>query len=138
MKILLINQAFYPDVVSTGQHLTDLAVDLKRRGHEVTVIAGRHGYDDPTRVFPSSENYQGIRIRRLRYSSFGKKTKWARAVDFATFHLSLIARLTVTPRQDVVVGLTSPPLVAAVACAFCVIKGGRFVYWVMDLNPDEA
>ena len=47
MKILILNQAFYPDVVSTAQHAADLAVKLVEQGHEVTVIASRHGYDDP-------------------------------------------------------------------------------------------
>ena len=39
MKFLLLNQTFYPDVVSTAQHLADLAVGLVERGHEVTVVA---------------------------------------------------------------------------------------------------
>ena len=34
--------------------------------------------------------------------------------------------------------LTSPPLIAFVAGLFVRIKGGRFLYWIMDLNPDEA
>ncbi|HTL70098.1 MAG TPA: glycosyltransferase family 4 protein, partial [Candidatus Eisenbacteria bacterium] len=124
--------------MATGQHLTDLAAELAGRGHDVTVIAGDHGYDDPARKFPSREDYRGVKIRRIAYSSFGKKSKWARAADFASFHLGLFLRLAVTPSQDVVVGLTSPPLVAAVGAAFCRLKGGRFVYWVMDMNPEEA
>ena len=43
MKILLLNQCFYPDVVSTAQHLSDLAFDLSSQGHRVTVIASRRG-----------------------------------------------------------------------------------------------
>jgi hypothetical protein len=35
MRITLINQAFHPDVVSSGQHLADLALHLAGRGHEV-------------------------------------------------------------------------------------------------------
>jgi hypothetical protein len=45
MKILILNQAFYPDVVSTAQHATDLALALTDAGHEVTVICGRRAYD---------------------------------------------------------------------------------------------
>jgi hypothetical protein len=41
-------------------------------------------------------------------------------------------------RYDVVIGLTSPPLVSWIGAWFARIKGGRFVFWVMDLNPDEA
>jgi len=42
------------------------------------------------------------------------------------------------PRFDVVVALTSPPLVSFLGSLFVRIKGGKFFFWVMDLNPDEA
>jgi colanic acid biosynthesis glycosyl transferase WcaI len=41
-------------------------------------------------------------------------------------------------RFDVVVALTSPPLISFLAALFVKLKGGRFCFWVMDLNPDEA
>lgn len=43
MNVLLLNQCFYPDVMATAQHLTDLAVGLARKGHEVTVVASDIG-----------------------------------------------------------------------------------------------
>jgi hypothetical protein len=42
------------------------------------------------------------------------------------------------PRFDVVVALTTPPLISLLGALFIKLKGGRFVFWVMDLNPDEA
>jgi hypothetical protein len=47
-------------------------------------------------------------------------------------------RLLTLRRFDVVVALTSPPLISFLAALFVAIKGGRFCFWVMDLNPDEA
>src|SRR5258708_23184753 len=41
-------------------------------------------------------------------------------------------------RQDAVVVLTSPPLISWLAAWFTRLKGGRMIFWVMDLNPDEA
>ena len=38
MKVLLLSQVFYPDVVSVAQHLADLGVSLSETGHEVTVL----------------------------------------------------------------------------------------------------
>jgi len=55
LKFLLLNQCFYPDVVATAQHLTDLATELSARGHEVTVVASDRGYDDPSIRFPRRE-----------------------------------------------------------------------------------
>src|SRR5690349_16269083 len=112
MKITLLNQCFYPDVVATGQQLTDLAVALAERGHEVTVITSRRGYDDPQLRFKKRERWNGIDIVRLPSSALGKTARWRRAVDFGNLLIAYALRLAVTPRQDVVMALTSPPLIA--------------------------
>lgn len=138
MRILLINQCFHPDVVSTAQHLTDLALNLVDRGHQVTVIAGRRGYDDPNMRFAASEYWKGIRIIRIGSLGLGKTAKWRRALNFGSFMLACALRLTFMPEFDVVVGLTSPPLISVLASLFVRLKGGQFFFWVMDLNPDEA
>lgn len=138
MRIVLINQAFYPDVVSSGQHLADLAVALAQKGHEVTVITSRRAYDNPAKLFPKSETWRGVNIRRVFNTGFGKRAKWRRAMDFLTFLISCCGRLCVTGRPDVVVALTSPPLVSVIAAAFARLHGAKFCYWIMDLNPDEA
>jgi glycosyltransferase involved in cell wall biosynthesis len=138
MKVLLLNQCFYPDVVSTAQHLTDLAVGLSEAGHEVTVLASRRGYDDPERRFPARENWRGIDVIRLPTLGLGKRAKWRRAADFASFLAFCFARLAFLPRQDLTVALTSPPLISFFGALFARLRGGRFCFWVMDLNPDEA
>lgn len=138
MKVLFLNQCFYPDVASTAQHLTDLAVDLANSGHEVTVIASDRGYDDGANRFPRRETWKGIRILRIPSLVLGKSSRWRRAVNFASFLIVCAARLLLLPRFDVVVALTSPPLISVLGSLFVRLKGGRFVFWVMDLNPDEA
>ncbi len=138
MRILLINQAFYPDVVATAQYLTALAEALAERGHEVRVLASRRAYDDPSQRFAKRERYGGIQIERVGGTGLGKSAKWRRAVDFATFLVRAGMRVLTTRRMDRVVALTSPPLVAALAALRCRLRGERFVYWVMDMNPDEA
>ena len=138
MKFLLLNQAFYPDVVSTGQHLTDLALGLIARGHEVTVVTSRRAYDNPQKMFPAHEIWCGIRIIRVSSTGLGKGAKWKRAVDFGTFTAFCLLRMLRLPRHDVVVALTSPPLIAFFGAWLARIRRGKFVYWVMDFNPDQA
>jgi colanic acid biosynthesis glycosyl transferase WcaI len=138
MRILLLNQAFYPDVVATAQYLTSLAEALAGRGHQVRVLASRRAYDDPARRFARRERYAGIEIERVGGTGFGKDAKWRRALDFASFLLRAALRVLTTRRVDCVVALTSPPLVAALAALRCRMTGERLVYWVMDMNPDEA
>lgn len=138
MKILLLNQAFYPDVVSTAQHAADLSVRLVAAGHNVHVIAGSRAYDEPGRLFPRREVWSGVHIRRIPTLGLGKGSRWRRALDFAFFLCCAALQLIRSPRFDVVIAMTSPPLVAFIASLFVRWKGGRLVYWVMDLNPDEA
>ncbi|HEY3028286.1 MAG TPA: glycosyltransferase family 4 protein [Pyrinomonadaceae bacterium] len=138
MKILLLNQCFRPDVVSTAQYLTDLATALTERGHSVTVVAGRRGYDNPDLRFSKRETWNSIRIIRLSTLGLGKKGRLHRALDFASFFVSCVMRLALLPRFDVVIALTSPPLISWLGAMFVRIKGGRLLFWVMDLNPDEA
>jgi colanic acid biosynthesis glycosyl transferase WcaI len=138
LKILLLNQAFYPDVVSTAQHLGELAAALAEKGHEVTVVTGRRAYDDPDKLFSARETWRGVRIIRIASTRFGKKAKWRRAVDFASFIVNGCARLACLPRHDVVMALTTPPLISFIGAWRAKLWRARFCYWVMDLNPDEA
>jgi len=138
LRFLLLNQCFYPDVVATAQHLTDLAKELSLRGHEVTVVTSDRGYDDPTKSFPRYESWNNIQIYRVPSLSFGKETKLQRALNFGSFLITCALRLFTLRRFNVVVGLTSPPLISFLASLFVAMKGGRFCFWVMDLNPDEA
>lgn len=138
MKVLLLNQCFYPDVAATAQHLTDLAVELAAGGHEVTVIASDRGYANPAIRFPRRETWKGIKIIRIPAVALGKSSKLRRALNFATFLFVCALRLLWLPRFDVVVALTSPPLISVLGSLFVSLKGGRLILWVMDLNPDEA
>ena len=138
MKILLLNQTFYPDVAATAQYLKDLALGLAAEGHQVSVISSRRAYDDPEKRFARFEMWEGIEIHRVPSTGFGKAAKWRRAVDFASFIVTCTLKLLTTPRYDAVVALTSPPLISFLGAMVSKIRGARFYYWVMDLNPDEA
>lgn len=138
MRVLLLNQTFYPDVVATAQVLSDFAVGLVERGHHVTAIASQRAYDNPAQRFPARETWRGVEIQRLPSAGFGKASLWRRAADFGFFSAVTTLRLLTLPRYDAVVALTSPPLVSYLAAWFCRLRGAKLYYWVMDMNPDEA
>jgi len=138
LKILLLNQAFYPDVVSTAQHATDLAVSLVENGHRVTVVCSRKAYDNPEDRYSKKEFWRGVQIRRISSFGFGKGTKWRRAADFGSYLANCIVHLMALQQFDLVVAMTSPPLISWLGALFVRVKGGKFAFWVMDLNPDEA
>jgi colanic acid biosynthesis glycosyl transferase WcaI len=138
MRILLLNQCFYPDHVATAQYLTELGLGLVAQGHEVTVVASSRGYDDPSRRFPVQEEWCGIHVHRIWTPGLGKTSWLRRFVDFAVFWLNAARILLMLPRQDVTICLTSPPLISTLGTATAAVKGGKVIPWIMDLNPDEA
>jgi len=138
MKVLLLNQTFYPDVVATAQQLSTLALAIKKSGHQVTVLTSRRAYDSPEKLFPKTDNWQGIQIHRILGTGFGKGAKWKRALDFATFIMVCCVRMVFLPKQQAIIALTSPPLISVIGAIMARIWGARFIYWVMDFNPDEA
>jgi hypothetical protein len=138
LKVLILNQAFYPDVVSTAQHSSELAEALSRRGHQVTALSSTRCYDNPSVRYSRRETWAGVNIRRIWSSGFGKKARWRRATDFATFLANCVWNLLWLERHDVVIALTSPPLISYLAALLTRVRGGRLVFWVMDMNPDQA
>ncbi len=138
MKILLVTQVFYPDTVSVSQHLTDLARKLVEDGHEVTVYTSCYPYEEKTHRYTKSDVFQGVKIERLRQSSFGKGITLTRLLDFLTFYFTISIKLLFVKRMeyDVIIGTTVPPLLSLVGVLVSKLKGIRFLYWVMDLQPE--
>ncbi len=138
LKILLLNQCFYPDHVSTAQHLTDLALGLAAAGHSVTVVASSRGYDNPEARFPVNETWKGIEIKRIWTPGLGKSTKLRRLLDFSVFWINAARILLLLPRHEVMICLTSPPLISTLGTLVSKVKKSLVIPWIMDLNPDEA
>ncbi len=142
MHVLLLNQAFYPDVVATAQHGKDLADELVRRGHRVTAVASRSIYGKSGAVLPKHEHLQvpggtsPINVQRVGASIFGKAGYAARIADFALFYILAFAKVISTDRPDVVVSFTTPPFIGLVGIINRWVRGSKAVYWVMDLYPD--
>jgi colanic acid biosynthesis glycosyl transferase WcaI len=136
MRILLINQPFWPDVVATAQHLADWTEAMVAQGHEVTVIASRSVYGKQGAVLPTRDTYKGVHIYRVGANLFQKGRILTRLVDFGLFHLLALYRALRLPRQDVVVCLTTPPFVGVIGMLVKNLRGSRYVQYEMDLYPD--
>ena len=59
-------------------------------------------------------------------------------MDFATWLCSAEFALWQEPKPDVVVTLTTPPLLSVLGARYAKRVGAKLVPWMMDLNPDEA
>ncbi|MGH9443117.1 MAG: glycosyltransferase family 4 protein [Thermoanaerobaculia bacterium] len=138
MKALFLNQAYFPDVVSTAQHAADLAEAMAARGDEVRVIASRRGYADPGLRFPSTSLERGVLVSRVWEPALEKRGFWRRVVRSLAFFAGAGFRALAGPRPDVLVVMTSPPLLPVLGRAVAALRRRPYVVWLMDLNPDEA
>lgn len=156
MHVVLLNQAFHPDVVATAQMGKDLADELVRRGHRVSAIASRSiygkkgaslprreqvavpgGRSSPPRSAEAEQKSDGvIHVSRVGVSVFGKAGIAARIADFGLFYVLAVWRLLTMERPDVVVCYTTPPFIglAGVVCRW--LRGSKAVLWEMDLYPE--
>ncbi len=136
MRVLLLNQVYHPDPAATAQHADDLARHLVREGHEVHVIASRALYGSKGAALPARETIEGVQVHRVGRSIFGKASILARVADFGLFYILAVLKAFAVPKPDVVVCFTTPPFIALAGWSLRLLRGSRFVYWVMDLYPD--
>ncbi len=136
LRILIINQSFWPDVVATAQQAHDLAKHLAQVGDDVTVVASRSLYGKPGATLPKRETVDGIQVIRVSSNFFEKRGLGTRSIDYLRFNITCFLKALTLPKQDVVICLTTPPFVALVGAALAWLRGSKFVFWTMDLYPD--
>jgi colanic acid biosynthesis glycosyl transferase WcaI len=134
---LIISQVYPPDPTAVGQHLADVAKELVRRGHRVIVYTADHGYDDPSISFPRRETMDGVEVRRVRFSSFGKSSITVRLLGGALFLGQVVVRGAFNRGVDGIVVSTSPPMGPWGAVLLGLLHRVPVKYWVMDVNPDQ-
>lgn len=135
---LIVSQVYVPDPASVGQHMHDAARELAARGWRVVVYASARGYDDPSRRYPGRELRDGVEIRRLPFSSFGKGSLRSRLAGGMVFLAQASLRALFLRRLTGVMISTSPPMASAAGLAISLLRRVPLAFWVMDLNPDQA
>jgi colanic acid biosynthesis glycosyl transferase WcaI len=132
MRILLLNQFFWPDSAATSQLLTDLARGLAERGHEMYAISADGGYNLASTCSPPA-----VTICRVKTSRFSRG-RIGRIVSYLSFYFLAAFRAFSLPRPDLVVTLTTPPLLSLLGSTLKAFRGCRHFIWEMDVYPDVA
>ena len=137
-RILFINQYYWPDHASTAQHLTDLAEFLAERGFECHVLASQGRYK-PGEPRPATfEIRAGVHIHRVPATSLGRRGTWSRMTDYLSFYSGAAFQALRMPKFDLVVTLTTPPIIGLVGTILKRLRGSRHIFWSMDLHPDAS
>jgi len=135
--LLVLSQVYVPDPASVGQHMHDAAAEMARRGYDVLVLTSRRGYDDPSQKYRWRETRDGVHIRRLPFSSFGKKSIAVRLIAGCIFVLQCIFIGLFTRHLAGILVSTSPPICPIAAVVVGRLRRVPIKHWAMDLNPDQ-
>lgn len=149
MRIAVLNQYYWPSVAATAQLGADLCEALVRAGHEVVVFASQGDYVGGGARLPARAEHNGVQIRRLPATAFGKKaiplpilrragSVPGRLADYGSFY-GLATAALLAARADVYLCLSTPPLIALAGLAAARLRPrARFAYWCQDVYPQMA
>ncbi len=133
MKMLFINQFFWPDSSATSQQLTDLATGLAARGVDVSVLCGDGGYAGAAGSQPPDE----VSVYRVKTLAFTRGAV-RRVLSYLSFYLLAACKILTLPRQDVIVSFTTPPVISLLGTMMKMLRGSRHFVYEHDLYPDVA
>jgi glycosyltransferase involved in cell wall biosynthesis len=137
-RILFVNQYYWPDHASTAQHLADLAESLAAQGHECHVLCGLGQYKTGVARLPAYEVHNGVHIHRVKVSALGRKTTLHRMCDYLSYYVQATRKALFMKHFDLVVTLTTPPIIGLVGTLLKLFRGSRHIFWSMDLHPDAS
>lgn len=142
MKVLIVTQYFWPE----DFRINDLALGLKQRGWEVTVLTGKPNY--PRGSFfegygflkRSRDTYEGISIIRIPLLPRGEGGALRLAANYLSFSLlaSILGPLYCRGRFDAIfVYEPSPVTVGIPAIVLKKLRGAPIFFWIQDLWPES-
>ncbi|MEM6749003.1 MAG: glycosyltransferase family 4 protein, partial [Planctomycetota bacterium] len=135
--LVVVSQTYPPDPAAVGQYMHEAGAAMAAKGWRVVAYASARGYDDPGQKYPAREVRDGVEVRRLPLSSFGKGSIKVRLIGGFLFCLQAAIRALLLRRIDRVLVSTSPPMAPITAIILKVLRRSPFCFWAMDINPDQ-
>ncbi len=139
MRVLIVSQYYAPEPIPKP---SDLAVALRERGHEVTVLTGLPQYGRG-RLYPGyrlrpwmREQRDGIGLLRVFILPYHGRNVLRRGLTFLSVTLSAVLAAPFLGKADVIYAWHPPITVGFMAVAASAATGAPIVYDVQDIWPD--
>jgi len=143
MKLLIVTQYFWPE----SFRINDLALELKARGHQISVLTGMPNYPSGT-VFEGygwskigRSDYEGIPLFRVPLFGRRQSRAWQLALNYISFAIaaSILGPFMCQDKYDVIfVYEPSPFTVGLPAMLLRWLKKAPMIFWVQDLWPESV
>lgn len=134
-EVRFICQRFFPELISTGQTLTELCERLVQQGVAVNVFCGRPVILYRREEIQQKERYQGIKIERLWSTRFSKLSLLGRITNQFTFALAVFFSLLLSKEKCPLIVTTNPPFLPFLCVLATRFKSRKMSLLIFDLYP---
>lgn len=144
MRILFMAHVYAPEDVSGAVLITELATDLVKRGHQVTVVTCAPNYPYG-RVYSGYRNrlYQvewldGVRVVRTWSYISPEKTFWRRIFNYGSYSTTALYGGLLVGKPEVIVSFSPPLPLGLTAWLLSRLWRVPWVLQIEDLYPEAA
>lgn len=135
-RVLVLCQLFYPELISTGQTVTELCEKLSELGVEIEVICAPPTLIDTTSRVDAVLHYRGVLVRRLWATRFPKLWVPGRIVNQVTFALSMLLFLLFRRELPRALVFTNPPFLLPICALVSLLRKFDYTCVVFDVYPE--
>jgi glycosyltransferase involved in cell wall biosynthesis len=133
-RLLVLNQYYWPGFEATAYLLSQLC-EAMAEDFDVRVVTGRLAIP-PTG--PGHTTHNGVEIVRVRSTAFDRSNLVLRAANYVTYLVASLSAALRSPRADVVLCMTDPPIIADVALLVARRFRAPLVVVSQDVFPEIA
>ena len=127
-------QFFYPELISTGQVVTELFVRLSN-AYDIEVHCAQPTIKKSSKV-PKVLHYEGVRVVRLCSTTFPKISVLGKMLNQITYSTSLLLKALFLPRKSRINVFTDPFFLPLLLYILYPIKKFRYTITLFDLYPE--
>src|SRR2546422_961840 len=141
MRVLVLSQYYSPEPVPKP---SDVAEELARRGHSVTVLAGLPNYPSGAlgpgyRLRPFlREDIHGVPVLRVFEVPYHGRSPLMRSLNYLSFSITAVMAAFSFPRPDIMYVFLPPPTLGVTAWILSDLRRAPFICDVQDIWPDVA
>lgn len=136
-NIRILSQYFYPDVASTGQLLTELAIGLEEKGVNVNVLTAKPTYAGKLDA-PKKEKYKSVNIRRLRAFRMNKNSKKGQIFNSISFFIRAFIYLLFSSSKSPLLIVSNPPFLPMMGYFIYKLRRIKYIILIHDVFPEKA
>jgi len=144
IRAVFICQYYPPEQAPIGVMLKELAADLAKNGHQLTVVTGFPNHPSG-KIFPGFKRklfditrQDGVKVIRCWLHVSKNKTVFSRFLNFISFGISSFMAVLFFEKPDLLL-VVSPPLSnGIIAMLLRDLKRCQYIFNVQDIYPDAA